>query len=276
MDEKTIMAFAKWTQVPENAMTFAKWMQKDKELAQVPVEKLAQQISVTTQTREGAEKLFPLFQQFQSESQSMFKKGGKMDQAVKKMSEWGSSENDRKKKVLEHNRIPKKDYYDEVGLGNYVYKKIGDEWYENLPDTWGDKWLPYEGTHHYDELERLAAGSPSTLALSGIRNELGEYHPEKTIEGSRYVLKTMPAKITRAEAIENVLNDADYSKPETWYKNGTDSVMVKIDNPRFPISASNTDLTVKAYRNIPWFRDAANAVNWKPAFIRWSEKYNKK
>lgn len=249
MDEKVIVAFAKWMQT------------KDKQLAQVPTEQLAQQVVKALQTEEGQKQLQPLFQQFQTEMQGgMFKSGGKLDQAVKKMSGGGSSENDRKKNVLEHNDIPKKDYYDKVGLGNYVYRKIDGEWYENLPDAWGDRWLPYEGTHHYDELERLAAGSPSTFSLSKVRNELGEYHPEKTIDGSRYILKTMPAKITRAEAIEDVLNNADYSKPETWYKNGTDSVMVQIDNPRFPRSASNTDLSVKAYRNIPKFRKAADRI----------------
>ena len=75
MDEKVIVAFAKWMQT------------KDQQLAQVPTEQLAQQVIKALQTEEGQKQLQPLFQQFQTEMQGgMFKRGGKMDQAVKKMS----------------------------------------------------------------------------------------------------------------------------------------------------------------------------------------------
>lgn len=81
MDDKVIVAFAKWMQT------------KDKQLAQVPTEQLAQQVIKALQTEEGQKQLQPLFQQFQTEMQGgMFKCGGKMDQAVKKMKHGSKTE----------------------------------------------------------------------------------------------------------------------------------------------------------------------------------------
>lgn len=102
---------------------------KDKQLAQVPTEQLAQQVVKALQTEEGQKQLQPLFQQFQTELQGgMFKRGGKMDQAVKKMSDGGDTLNTRRQKeVLEYSRVPSKDYYEIVGDGNYIYKKIDGE-----------------------------------------------------------------------------------------------------------------------------------------------------
>lgn len=74
MDEKTILAFAKWMQT------------KDKQLAGVPTEQLAAQVVKALKTEEGQKQLAPLFEQFQTElNGGMFKCGGKMDQAVKRM-----------------------------------------------------------------------------------------------------------------------------------------------------------------------------------------------
>ena len=74
MDEKAIVAFAKWMQT------------KDKQLAQVPTEQLAQQVAKALQTEEGQKQLQPLFQQFQTEMQGgMFKSGGKLDQAAERL-----------------------------------------------------------------------------------------------------------------------------------------------------------------------------------------------
>ena len=69
----------------EVIVAFAKWMQtKDKQLAKVPTEQLAQQVVKALQTEEGQKQLQPLFQQFQAEMQGgMFKRGGKLDYAVK-------------------------------------------------------------------------------------------------------------------------------------------------------------------------------------------------
>lgn len=115
MDEKVIVAFAKWMQT------------KDKQLAQVPTEQLAKQVVQALQTEEGQKQLQPLFQQFQTEMQGgMFKSGGKLDQAVKKMYGGGETENTRQKEVLAQSKIPSKNYHDIVGMGNYIYKKIGD------------------------------------------------------------------------------------------------------------------------------------------------------
>jgi Skp family chaperone for outer membrane proteins len=81
MDEKVIVAFAKWMQT------------KDEQLAQVPTEQLAEQVIKALQTEEGQKQLQPLFQQFQTEMQGgMFKCGGKMDQAVKKMKRGSKTE----------------------------------------------------------------------------------------------------------------------------------------------------------------------------------------
>lgn len=85
----------------------------------------------------------------------------------------------------------------------------------------------------------------------------------------------MPAKITKAEAIEDVMNGTDYSKPESWYKNGIDSVVVRTDNPRFPRTASNRDLSVQLYRNNPTFRKVADFVGFTPAFERWKAAVKK-
>lgn len=74
MNEKVIVAFAKWIQT------------KDEQLAQVPIEQLAQHVAQALQTEEGQKQLGPLFQQFQSELQGgMFKRGGKLDYATKKL-----------------------------------------------------------------------------------------------------------------------------------------------------------------------------------------------
>lgn len=256
MEEKTLLAFAKWMQ------------SKDEKLAKIPAEQLAVKVAEALKTPEGQKQLTPLFQQFQSEVSEIMRSGGKMDYAVKRMDGGGSApkDTDAQRDVLSHSDIPRKDYYETVGMGNYLYKKIDGEWYENMPDTWGDRWIPFDGEHHYDELERLAAGSPSTRELDRIRNSMGTFHPGKVVNGSHYVLKTMPAKTTKEEAIENVLQGADYSKPSTWYKNGVDSVIVKTTDPRSPKVSSNQDLTVKAYRNIPAFRKVADAVGFVPEF----------
>ena len=73
MDERVLIAFAQWIQ------------KKDEQLAQVPIEHLVQQVVRALQTEEGQQKMAPLFQQFQAESQPIFKKGGKMQHAVKTM-----------------------------------------------------------------------------------------------------------------------------------------------------------------------------------------------
>lgn len=86
----------------------------------------------------------------------------------------------------------------------------------------------------------------------------------------------MPAKITKAEAVENVRNGADYSQPETWNRNGIDSTLVVLDDPHFPKAVSNSDFAVRAYRNIPAFRKIADNVGWQPAFIRVAKEYNEK
>lgn len=107
MDEKVIVAFAKWMQT------------KDKQLAQVPTEQLAQQVVKALQTEEGQKQLQPLFQQFQTEMQGgMFKCGGKMDQAVKRMSGGGATE---EKPGSVYDLIPE--------LGNPMTKPV--EYYDN-------------------------------------------------------------------------------------------------------------------------------------------------
>ena len=75
MEEKTLLAFAKWMQ------------SKDEKLAKVPVEQLAAKVVEAMKTQEGQKQLAPLFQQFQSEVSEIMRSGGKMDYAVKKMSE---------------------------------------------------------------------------------------------------------------------------------------------------------------------------------------------
>ena len=59
---------------------------KDPQYAKIPTEYLAQQLDQLLQTEEGFAKLKPLIDDFQKDVQGgMFKCGGKMDQAVKKM-----------------------------------------------------------------------------------------------------------------------------------------------------------------------------------------------
>lgn len=73
MEEKTLLAFAKWMQ------------SKDEKLAKVPVEQLAAKVAEAMKTQEGQKQLAPLFQQFQSEVSEIMRSGGKMDYAVKRM-----------------------------------------------------------------------------------------------------------------------------------------------------------------------------------------------
>lgn len=66
--KKVLLAFAKWVQA------------KDEKLAGVPIQELVPYLVEALQTEEGQE----LFQQFQTEMQGgMFKRGGKLDYAVK-------------------------------------------------------------------------------------------------------------------------------------------------------------------------------------------------
>ena len=78
----------------EVIVAFAKWMQKkDPQYAKIPTEHLVQQLNQILQTEEGFAKLKPLIDEFQKDVQGgMFKRGGKMDQAVKKMQPGGTSE----------------------------------------------------------------------------------------------------------------------------------------------------------------------------------------
>ena len=127
MEEKTLSAFAKWMQ------------SKDEKLAKVPVEQLAVKVAEALKTQEGQKQLAPLLQQFQSEVSEIMRSGGKMEYAVKRMSEGGETSSDtaRQKEVLKYSNLPSKDYYEIVGDGNYIYTKIDDEWHENMPDGWG-------------------------------------------------------------------------------------------------------------------------------------------
>ena len=85
MEEKTLLAFAKWMQ------------SKDEKLAKVPVEQLAAKVAEAMKTQEGQKQLAPLFQQFQSEVSEIMRSGGKMDYAVKRMSGGGFTEEKQSK-----------------------------------------------------------------------------------------------------------------------------------------------------------------------------------
>lgn len=261
MDEKTLIAFAKWMQA------------KDTQLAQIPTEQLAQQLVQALQTEEGQKQLAPLFQQFQQEAGTeIFKKGGRMDQAVKKM-QTGDKYN-KYSNTLESQKVPSKHYHNEVWDGGHLYKKIDGVWHTTPdPDYPGHRkeWSPVERN-----FDHLMPGSPSTDELNDIRASISEYHPEKTIGHARYILNTAPIEVTEKEAIAGVKRGENYSKPETWYKNGVDSTFTVVKTGRTPSVASNQDWQTKAYRNNTWyFRDIADFFGWKPSFIRYSEEYNK-
>lgn len=74
MDEKVIVAFAKWMQ------------KKDPQYAKIPTEYLAQQLDQLLQTEEGLTQLKPLIDEFKKDIQGgMFKSGGKLDQAAERL-----------------------------------------------------------------------------------------------------------------------------------------------------------------------------------------------
>jgi hypothetical protein len=77
---------------------FAKWLQgKDEQLASLSIDQIVSQVAQALQTPEGQKQLAPLFQQFQAESTGMFKKGGKLDYAVRKMKSRGCKSKKTKK-----------------------------------------------------------------------------------------------------------------------------------------------------------------------------------
>lgn len=132
---------------------------KDKQLAQVPVEKLAQQVVTALQTEEGQKQLAPLFQQFQAESKTMFEKVGKMDQAVKRLSEGD---------VVDHTSLYKSDdgrFYDEQG--NAWTSK--EEWVRSDAQKNPKKYspvypklgMPLTKEHHYLDRDAVISGEPA-------------------------------------------------------------------------------------------------------------------
>lgn len=79
MEEKTLLAFAKWMQ------------SKDQQLASIPVEQLAAQVAQALQTPEGQKQLAPLFQQFQAEVGQVMRSGGRIGYAISRLQSGGTT-----------------------------------------------------------------------------------------------------------------------------------------------------------------------------------------
>ena len=238
MDEKVIVAFTKWMQT------------KDKQLAQVPTEQLAQQVVKALQTEEGQKQLQPLFQQFQTEMQGgMFKRGGKMDQAVKKM-QWGETI----------------DYTPLVEEDGKLYDETGGVW------TSASEWLRHDAGLHPEKYSPIypKLGEPltkphsyvdMTAAMDG-ENAYRTQHPDGTITGfgGQIVERIVPQK----PAIRYSGND-----PITRHVVGNDTVYM-MSRPTttgyLDRRGRATDKEVSKYRNRVntgwhWKRDL-----WKKAY----------
>lgn len=248
---------------------------KDQQLAQVPVEQLAQQVMSALQTEEGQKQLAPLFQQFQSESQAMFKKGGKMDQAVKRLQPGGATSSNTD--FLRTADVPSKNYNQRFAENGRLYWKDGNDWYrlsEGMEEP--VRLDPEFDASEITRREQEAVDIPSNRSLNETRSRLGRWHQPKEVDGVKYDLKTMPTKVSRTQLLNDVMDNADFRNPNTWDKYGTDSVMMATDPSFYSRTASNRDWTVSAYRQRPAFRKVADMVGFKPSFIRWSETYNNK
>lgn len=260
MEEKTLLAFAKWLQ------------SKDQQFANVPAEQLAAQVAQALQTPEGQKQLAPLFQQFQAEVGQVMRNGGKMNYAISRLQPGGTTP--VKGNVPRYN-------YDEVWYNGHMYRKRDGVWESTPdPDRYGHKelWREVPDQEYYGPIleEHVVAYSPSTKELDEIRNGMAVHHPAKTVDGGTGVLVTRPVKITSGEAQDKVYSGKNFSNRDTWYENGVDSTMVVIKNPDKPEVHSNQDWQVQWYRKYPLFRAISDAVGYKPSYIRYSEEYNKK
>jgi hypothetical protein len=261
MDEKVIVAFAKWMQA------------KDKQLAKVPTEQLAQQVVEALQTEEGQKQLQPLFKQFQTEMQGgMFKSGGKLDQAVKKMQPGGATEKVKApRREIQSSEDPRlQDGLRKNNTSTYdglTYYKHGDIWseYED-PEKRGSIAVP--GTLKHEILESNSYHIPSRRVLDAQRNYGSEHQQVVDEDGNTaYTLSRTAAIPTTQEAVAII--DGKNVEPRI------DSLITRNHGVRRPQYASNTDLSVKLYRNNPYFRKAADFVGFVPAFEKWKVMFDK-
>jgi hypothetical protein len=205
---------------------------KDKQLAQVPAEQLAQQVAKALQTEEGQKQLQPLFQQFQSEMQGeMFKCGGKMDQAVKRMQPGESAEIVKApRREIQNDEDPRlRDEWREI-IGDYQY--IDGEWY----DMYNNPYRPVGDDLHHD-LYNASYKSPSNRRLNQRRNFYARQQTVVDEDGNTaYTLTTGYPKQNYHALKEGRTMDSVITRKHGFNRGE---------------EASNKDFGVKFYRNFP-------------------------
>lgn len=241
MDEKVIVAFTKWMQT------------KDKQLAQVPTEQLVKQVVKALQTEEGQKQLQPLFQQFQTEMQGgMFKCGGKMDQAVKKMQPGGSAEIVKApRSEIQNDEDPRlRDKWREI-IGDYQY--IDGEWY----DMYNNPYQPVDD-NLYSDLYNASYKSPSSRRLNQRRNFYARQQTVVDEDGNTvYTLTTgYPKQNYHALKDDRTM----------------DSVITRKHGFNKGEEASNKDFGVKFYRNFPRVSELFGFI---PDYEQWIKMFKK-
>ena len=81
----------------QELFAFAKWLQTENEqLSTVPIDQVVNMIIQKSQTPEGQQEIMAAYQAFQQASTEMFKRGGKLDYAVRKMKSGGCKSKKKK------------------------------------------------------------------------------------------------------------------------------------------------------------------------------------
>ena len=243
MDEKVIVAFTKWMQT------------KDKQLAQIPTEQLAKQVVKALQTEEGQKQLQPLLQEFQSEMQEgMFKCGGKMDQAVKRMQPGGSTEAVKapRSEIQYYNDRRLKDRYDSV-IENFQMGNDG-------------LWHDVEASNPYapvseemqEKLDKMSYHTPSNRRLNQRRNFYARQQTVVDEDGNTvYTLTTGYPKQNYNALKDNMPADSVITRKHGFMRGE---------------EASNKDLGVKLYRRFP---KVSSFFGYVPEFEQWKVMFDK-
>lgn len=243
----------------EVIVAFAKWMQKkDPQYAKIPTEHLVQQLNQILQTEEGFAKLKPLIDEFQKDVQGgMFKRGGKMDQAVKKMQPGGTSEkvkapNNEIQDAADTRLFDKWD--NRVEYDPYVYIKEDGVWVDASSPH------PISKEQQY-ALQREAYNKPSIRLQNQRRNYNAKQNVVVDEDGNTTYVLTTGFPRQNYNALED--------------PRSADSVITRKHGFNRGVEASNKDLGVSFYRNFP---RVAEFFGYVPDFEKWKVMFenNKK